>query len=712
MRAAPLFTAVLAAFADAYRSMKSRRPADVAVTVLLTFGIDPQRGNVYQHDLASHLGDWPASCVRSHTNCIVLHDDVYSDAFVAEQRSKYSPFVTFERIDGRPPADLEKLTTSDMRFFAFEALLKRRPEIEYAVLTDAHDVWFRSNPATYMRAVDGLTGGAHHVYGQEEYRPTLPFDGREEEHTANFTGLGLSVNTPLGRLVPYFHSCFHEDMPYKFKYSRMLNCAILGGHRSVLFDFLSQMRYWYQKVPLGARFLMCDMLVYMRVGLGDFHDRLVTGYPWHARFKSGGFHYNETAVIYHKNGALADLVRAEAALPHPAAAEAAADVGARAVPATAPAILEEGRSGPALVRLDGLVKELEERWSDVRVLETVPTAQDAASWRPKVVVVTEGLFLSVGDGKNPELFTTHYYNVVNILLPYLLAYVYEPLKAAGRTDVSVQLSKETKGINCVSKVYANAGAKLDAGTRMDASMYAATMTWRMLEENCHSGILLIEAMIPDLRFAFVEGLPRCVHFGHCYAGSARGDAETTLLVIPKAWPFGCVHAPADQADANLATLRRYFHHASEPADQVTLIVRGPEVPGDHHADYSYERPKSNVRNMMELVPIAQAVASANGLSFATATLEELTFPDQLALFRKTRVLIGTEGAGLANMVFLQDPLAEKQVLEINWPGGKVDEEQEFPTMSRRLGVNFTIQMTDESHNVHLDDFRKILEALL
>jgi len=74
----------------------------------------------------------------------------------------------------------------------------------------------------------------------------------------------------------------------------------LGGHRSIVIPFLERMRFWYKKVPVRQRFMMCDMFVYARVIMEEFNSQIITGYPWHSKFKQITDAGSE-AVIYHKS---------------------------------------------------------------------------------------------------------------------------------------------------------------------------------------------------------------------------------------------------------------------------------------------------------------------------------------------------------------------------------------------------------------------------
>lgn len=267
---------------------------DVAFASIFSFGVDPQRGQVYGRDDVEHIKKWMDSIKNLDMNGVVLHDEVYSSAFANQHSTDKLQFhyvnVTEKGLYTNP--DLIKLTTSDYRFIALhDYLTEHKDELGYVLLTDAHDVEFRRNPFLLMRSLDGGMGFSY-VYGQEEWRPRVPlFPGAADAHQRE--------ETAISRLVGYYHSCFKETMPSEWTFGRMPNCGILGGHVTVVTTFLGRMRHWYATIPQEDRFLMCDMLVYMRVVMEDYQDRFVSGYPLHAKFKNGDKH--EFAAIYHKH---------------------------------------------------------------------------------------------------------------------------------------------------------------------------------------------------------------------------------------------------------------------------------------------------------------------------------------------------------------------------------------------------------------------------
>ena len=88
-------------------------------------------------------------------------------------------------------------------------------------------------------------------------------------------------------------------MSDEVKYGRMTNCGILGGHVSVVQPFLDKMLQHYATVPIEKRYIMCDMLVYLKTVTENYNDRFISGYPFHSKFKhTDPF---ENAIIYHKS---------------------------------------------------------------------------------------------------------------------------------------------------------------------------------------------------------------------------------------------------------------------------------------------------------------------------------------------------------------------------------------------------------------------------
>mmetsp|Transcript_75149 Transcript_75149/g.209019 ORF Transcript_75149/g.209019 Transcript_75149/m.209019 type:complete len:316 (+) Transcript_75149:90-1037(+) len=263
---------------------------DVAFTGIFSFGVDPQRGKPYQIDDINHILPWYDSCKKLGMTCMVLHDHVFSPSFVSnfstEGVSFHEMLPVLENGSYTDPT-LEGLTPADMRFIELLGYLKspEGSDIEYVVLTDGHDVTFRKDPLKLMRGTDAVMD-AHYIFGQEEWRPRAPGGGGGKE-------------TALGRLVPYWKDCFGTDMPEEFTYGRMPNCGFIGGHRTVLIPFLERMQHWYVQVPVQRRFIMCDMLVFMRTVMEDYGDRIVTGYPFHSKFKNSDG--EELAAIYHKS---------------------------------------------------------------------------------------------------------------------------------------------------------------------------------------------------------------------------------------------------------------------------------------------------------------------------------------------------------------------------------------------------------------------------
>eukprot|EP00929_Paragymnodinium_shiwhaense_P085161 TRINITY_DN45605_c0_g1_i1.p1 TRINITY_DN45605_c0_g1~~TRINITY_DN45605_c0_g1_i1.p1 ORF type:complete len:399 (-),score=95.33 TRINITY_DN45605_c0_g1_i1:546-1670(-) len=262
---------------------------DVSFVGIFGFGVDPQRGNKYQKDDGSKIAPWRESCERLKLKCTVLND-IYTEGYAAKNTGPHLSFHSMQPVkaDGTyVEPELNKLTTSDMRFMELLRYLKS-PEgssVEYALLTDAHDVQFLRDPLKLMRAMDNAMG-THYLFGQDEWRPRVAMNN-DKEFTA------------MNRGKSYWRDCFGTAMPEVFTTDKFYNCALLGGHRAVLIPFLERMKYWYKKVPVNQRFRMCDMFVFARTILEDFNEHIITGYPFHAKFKDSDT--GAIAAIWHKS---------------------------------------------------------------------------------------------------------------------------------------------------------------------------------------------------------------------------------------------------------------------------------------------------------------------------------------------------------------------------------------------------------------------------
>jgi hypothetical protein len=262
---------------------------DVAFVGVFGFGVDPQDdSNTYHHDDPEKIESWRSSCERMKMKCKVL-SDIYSDKFAQKYGSEHVSFTQMRPVVNGTflNNDLANLTTSDYRFMELLRYLKSEEGsgVEYVLLTDASDVWFHKDPMKLMRAMDGAMG-THYVFGQDEYRPRLPMSKNEPEFTA------------MHRTQKYWKQCFGEPMPEAFTADKFYNCAIFGGHRSVVVPFLERMYYWYTQVPVDKRFLMCDMFVFGRVAMEEYQDHIITGYPFHGKFKVAD--KDGISAIYHK----------------------------------------------------------------------------------------------------------------------------------------------------------------------------------------------------------------------------------------------------------------------------------------------------------------------------------------------------------------------------------------------------------------------------
>jgi hypothetical protein len=286
---------------------EERYGRSVAFAGIFGFGRDPQREQTYadRRDTDTHYKPWAESIERLGMQGVVLHDpSVFSEEFVSKRSTAHLHFHTVSLAEGglySNPARRE-LTPADWRFVAMHDYLADHPDQhDYVILTDATDVAFRRDPLAYMKAVDGASG-YHFLFGQEEWHAWGPLN-TEKPPTGE--------NTAFGRLSGYWKSCFNTDMPADVGFGRMTNCGILGGHVSVVKPFLDRMLMHYASVPTEKRFMMCDMLVYLRTVTEDYNDRFISGYPFHAKFKHSDPY--ENSIIYHKSLIPTDSIKSRLA---------------------------------------------------------------------------------------------------------------------------------------------------------------------------------------------------------------------------------------------------------------------------------------------------------------------------------------------------------------------------------------------------------------
>jgi len=266
------------------------RPVDVALTAVLTAGKDKQLGIQWKADAIS-LGSWPESVRHFNMHGLVLHDGGFSNDFVRDNSDDMISFLDTTRTTMYPNSSWQKawqgLTINDERFFIAGAFLEaHQHELDYVVLTDSRDVVFGRNPFNLMRAMDKAMNTTY-VFVQDEWRPNLDLE---------IPGKNL---TAWERMTGYYHMCFGGDMPPRWTTGQMLNCGALGGHVTAMISLLKSMRANYAKVRDIARPLMCDMPVVQRAVFEDFHDLVVSGYPFNGKFKHAD--KNEVAAVLHKS---------------------------------------------------------------------------------------------------------------------------------------------------------------------------------------------------------------------------------------------------------------------------------------------------------------------------------------------------------------------------------------------------------------------------
>jgi hypothetical protein len=125
---------------------------------------------------------------------------------------RYARYVTGRLVQQSPHT---------IRFFILRDLLETHP-CTYCLITDAADVEFRHNPFAGMRDADAARG--HHLLyaGDEVVARQFQFDWLTQQMERCFSG--LCAKYILAR---------HATPREKRKWGTLLNCGIIGGHRTI-----------------------------------------------------------------------------------------------------------------------------------------------------------------------------------------------------------------------------------------------------------------------------------------------------------------------------------------------------------------------------------------------------------------------------------------------------------------------------------------------
>lgn len=337
----------------------------------------------------------------------------------------------------------------------------------------------------------------------------------------------------------------------------------------------------------------------------------------------------------------------------------------------------------------------------------VPTARQVKAWGSQVAVVIDGPSLVTGEA-------THYYNLMTVVVPYLLKYVANPLVENGMansTTIMLRRQKPFQELGC------HAGAAQESGLLAQRDLTRAAVEERtasQLHARCQSVIEMLPALLPNNKIQFEDDLAFCSDSGDCKGGEMERK-DTVLLVLPDSIP---VQANDQCGPELISTVRHHFASIGQSGagsatetKQVTLIGRGVDLK-DPETPFDLDRTDHFITNMGELNKSVSKWAKENGLDFQMVEFERLTVQHQMAVINRTKILIGVEGAGLANMLFFPDP-AKANIVELNWKGGKTSMTEEYPMLAKAVGVPLKMHVYGElGDDVNPGQLLKVLDSII
>ena len=246
----------------------------LAITVGFNHRKDPQRDQVVKPAF-DYIAPWYHSLHQYPGMSGLVIEDMYDDAFhnkyASDQVSFHPINVSTHESFVNIPHSLTR-SINDQRFFTIEAVLNESTydTNTYVVLSDCHDVTFLKNPFEFMSTVDRMTGKPQ-LYVGVEYMPSKGAFNWNARHWRN---------------------CFNEEMPYV---TEIFSAGIIGGHISTVRKLLRKMNEMFLVVNDKAD---CNMNVMQKVIASEFHNTVVSGYPFHTKFKK--YEQESDAYIRHK----------------------------------------------------------------------------------------------------------------------------------------------------------------------------------------------------------------------------------------------------------------------------------------------------------------------------------------------------------------------------------------------------------------------------
>jgi len=237
------------------------------ITTFLTTKMDPQRGNFVDANFTKIRALY-LTALWHRLNVTVLYDDLPRSVL---QRYACSRFQ-FARVQLNT---LDKqYGLNDVRYFLFDWIVREHPEWRMIFILDAFDVQVGMNPCSRLR-------------------DDVLYVGSEPSELKSNPGVLLMFHDLGGKYNAWYRREVQE--------AQTLNGGIMGGHRVIVQEFLSQMLAVLSDPRLSVRrriggTINVDMAALNYVVHTSFIERAITGEPVHSVYK--GYQTERTDVWF------------------------------------------------------------------------------------------------------------------------------------------------------------------------------------------------------------------------------------------------------------------------------------------------------------------------------------------------------------------------------------------------------------------------------
>ncbi len=251
--------------------------SEAIITCYFSSKPDPQHGVVRSNPNINYIAPWYNSIIKQNIQGVILYDNLPS-SFV---KNYEKPNIRFRR------AKLGEFSIFEERWFLYHSFLKDT-RIKKVFFTDVNDVYINNNPFKVFNI-----------------KPGEVYVGRDREiNIANSNWMNLEINQ--------FFSDSGLRIPYGFYFMPLFNAGLLGGERTTMLFFISEMKKYFLKAPTPHHkdMTVLNLLIYkyLRPNLflkgSDYNNKsnylpknLISGFPFNSGYKKYEF-FSEACFVH------------------------------------------------------------------------------------------------------------------------------------------------------------------------------------------------------------------------------------------------------------------------------------------------------------------------------------------------------------------------------------------------------------------------------